>query len=194
MLTKLLRVPFSRLVEPIGRVLAAAGISANFLTVVGAVVVAAGAAIVALGRPVLGGWVLLVGSGFDFLDGAVAKSAGRPSRLGAFLDSTLDRLADGIVLAAVAWYLATRSSLGMTLALASMVLGFLVSYIRARGEGLGVSCDVGLAERAERTILVGAGLVIPSFLISALAILTALSLVTVIQRFVHVYSKLSERS
>lgn len=194
MLSKFLRVPVGRLIQPVGRALASMGISANFLTVMGAVIVWVGAAFVALGRPVVGGMILLGGSSFDFLDGAVAKATGSGSRLGAFLDSTVDRFTDGVVLVAVAWYLVGRTGLGLALALASLVLGFLISYIRARGEGLGVSCHVGIAERAERTILIGAGLVIPPFLIASLAILAAVSLFTALQRFVHVYSQLREAS
>lgn len=202
MLSKLLRSTIARVVLPVGRALDAAGISANFLTVLGFLVVAGACVFVARGRLFLGGWVLLGGAVFDLLDGAVAKAAGSPTKAGAFLDSTLDRLSDGLVSAAVAWQFvsplfpgapvallaAGAPQRGFALALASLILGFLISYIRARAESLGFECAVGIVERSERVIIVAVGLLF-GVLVPALAVLVALSFVTVVQRFVHVWKQ-----
>lgn len=203
MLSKLLRSTIARVVLPVGRALDAAGISANFLTVLGFLVVAGACVFVARGRLFLGGWVLLGGAVFDLLDGAVAKAAGSPTKAGAFLDSTLDRLSDGLVSAAVAWQFVTwpfggsqaalvavdpYQTAGFALAIASLILGFLISYIRARAESLGFECTVGIVERSERVIIVAVGLLF-GVLVPALAVLVALSFVTVVQRFVHVWKQ-----
>lgn len=184
MLGRLFRGVITKLLLPVGRGLGAAGISPNFLTVVGILIMGFGAAVVASGRTFAGGWVLVGGAIFDTLDGIVAKATGKGSRLGAFLDSVTDRVADGMVMSAVAWHL-RDSPLGLSLALAGLVLSYLVSYLKARAEGLGLECNVGIAERAERFVIVAAGLVF-GVLIPALGVLVALSFVTVVQRFAHV--------
>lgn len=188
MLRKWLRDPINPIVVPLATALGRTGISPNALTVIGMVLTIAGAGLVAAGKPVGGGWVLVLGGTFDLLDGAVAKATKRETPLGAFIDSTTDRISDGAVLAAVAWHLRFTSAIGLALALAALVLGFLVSYIRARAEGSGFTGDVGVAERAERVILVAGGLIF-QILTPALALLVALSLVTAVQRFLHVYAQ-----
>lgn len=188
MLGKLVRGRLDAIVVPLARALARSGLTANMLTVAALPVVAASAWLVASGRLFLGGWVHVAGSLFDLLDGAVAKVTGTKSRWGGFIDSTTDRLADGLMLGAIAWHLAwgTGSRLGVLLALSALVLGYLTSYIRARAEGLGFTCEVGVAERPERVVIVGAALVF-GIVVPALALLTVLSLITVVQRLVHVH-------
>lgn len=208
MLNKLVRGHVQRITLPLGRTLGRAGISADALTVAALPVVALGALLAAQGRLLAGGIVLVLGGVFDLFDGAVARATGSESRRGAFLDSTVDRLSDGMIFSAVAWHLAhprfagTGPGLsvvlaphwpGVALALACLVLGFLTSYIRARAESLGFECNVGIAERAERVFIVAAGLIL-GFLVPALALLSALSLVTVGQRFVHVYRQAGQKS
>jgi phosphatidylglycerophosphate synthase len=131
----------------------------------------------------------MVGGLFDTLDGAVAKSMGTKSLAGAFLDSTLDRVSDGMLFAALAWYEAVDGTrIGLALALATGLLAFLTSYIRAKAESLDLTCDVGLVERWLRLALVGVGLAF-HVLLPALGLLLVLSFVTVWQRLVHVFRK-----
>jgi CDP-diacylglycerol--glycerol-3-phosphate 3-phosphatidyltransferase len=139
-----------------------AGLSPTFFNLAGAAFgVAAGAAF-AVGMPVLGGWAVFLGGAADVFDGRIARSRGIDSPRGAFLDSTLDRFAEVGVFAGLAIYFHAMPVLAMTVALA---LGgsLLVSYTRARGESQGVTCTVGVMQRAERLLLIGfAGLLDPA--------------------------------
>lgn len=196
MLDRLLREPLTRLALPLARGVTKAGISANTLTVLGTAVVAGAALLIVDARLQLAGWILLAGIVFDILDGLVARAARREDsdaerrkqKVGAFLDSTTDRLSDGLIFSALAWHFSKRSSLGLALALSAGVLAFLTSYIRARAEGLGLECKVGIAARPERMTLIIAGLIL-GLMVHALGVLVALSFVTVIQRFAHVWSQ-----
>jgi CDP-diacylglycerol--glycerol-3-phosphate 3-phosphatidyltransferase len=170
---------------PIGRSIGKTGVSPNFVTVLGTVLVGIGCFFVIRGQPALGAWILVAGGAADLIDGAIAKSMKAETKKGAFLDSTTDRLSDGVVFATVVW-ISVGEPLGLALALVAMVLGFLVSYIKARAEALGFSADVGIAERAERVGLIAVGLIL-NILIPMLILLVAISLLTVVQRFVHVY-------
>jgi CDP-diacylglycerol--glycerol-3-phosphate 3-phosphatidyltransferase len=142
----------------------------------------------------LGGIAFIVGSVCDTLDGRYSRMSGKGSPFGAFLDSTLDRMEEGIVLAAVAKYF---SSQGEDLAVAAVVVAVLaslmVSYTRARAEALGVECKVGIADRAVRVVILSAGLVFFSLdlLAPAVYVLAALSTVTVFQRIWHVRKELT---
>ena len=131
---------------------------------------------------------MLVVAPIDALDGALARALGKQSRFGAFLDSTLDRMADAVlILGLTAYYLQQGASLAVTLLLISLVAAMLVSYVRARAEALGFSCKVGLLTRMERILLIGvlSGLGLPLVMIWAL---TVLSVFTVFQRIVHIYT------
>ena len=128
---------------------------------------------------------------FDMVDGAVARAGGRGSRFGAVLDSSCDRVADAAVFGALAWYFARHDQPALLLAsLLCLVLGSLTSYIKARAEGAGFTCNVGIAERSERLIvvLVGTGLSdfpglhVPYVQAIALWLLVAASTITVGQR------------
>jgi CDP-diacylglycerol--glycerol-3-phosphate 3-phosphatidyltransferase len=189
MMAHKLRVQFDRVTLPVGRILGTAGMTANGLTVAGTFVSGAACLLVATGRPVAGAWVLLAGSLFDSLDGAVARGMGTKSLAGSFLDSTLDRVSDGMLFAALAWSQAMAGSrLGLALALATGLLAFLTSYIRAKAESLGLTCNVGIAERWLRLLILGVGLAF-HLVLPALGLLFVLSLVTVAQRFSHVFRK-----
>lgn len=180
-----LRGPIDRIALPVGGILGRIGISPNVITVFGTVIIATGCLLIIQGERVIGSLVLIGGSLFDLIDGAIAKASKVQTKMGAFLDSTTDRLSDGLLFAAIVW-IQVDSRLGLALALAAMVLGFMVSYIRARAESLGFTCEVGIAERAERVTLIVVGLIF-NILIPMLVLLVALLVVTVIQRFVHVY-------
>ena len=142
----------------------------------------------------LGGIAFIVGSVCDTLDGRYARVSGKGSPFGAFLDSTLDRVEEGVVLAAVA---ANFSQAGNDFAVAAVVIAVLaslmVSYTRARAEALGVECKVGIADRAVRVVILSAGIVladIGNVLEIAVYVLAALALVTVGQRIWHVRGQL----
>jgi CDP-diacylglycerol--glycerol-3-phosphate 3-phosphatidyltransferase len=138
--------------------------------------------------------VVAIVAGFaDALDGALAKAKGTTSRWGAFLDSTTDRLSDALYFAPIAWLYGVAPDVAgrqdrwtAGLALAALVLSFLVSYSKARAESLGYDCNVGFAERAERLIVIIAALILDVVLIGV-ALLTLAGLVTFLQRMIHVH-------
>lgn len=176
---------------PVGRALGAVGITANGVTVIGVLLALPAAWGFAVGRFQLAFWFLLGSSLCDMLDGAVARArGGSGTRFGAALDSTLDRYGEGVVFGGVLLGLVTRDApvwLIWTAMLAG-VASFLVSYVRARAEGLGLSCEVGILERPERMIL----LLVLALLgdraaIWILPILAVLAHVTFGQRLVHVW-------
>jgi CDP-diacylglycerol---glycerol-3-phosphate 3-phosphatidyltransferase len=187
---------FAKAVGPLGARLARAGVTPDVITIIGTV----GAVTSALVFFTRGAWftgTLLVW-GFvmlDLVDGAVARAGGRASKFGAVLDSSCDRIADAAVFGSLAWYFARHDQRWMLLAaLLCLVLGSLTSYIRARAEGVGLTATVGIAERADRLIivLVGTGLTgkpfgVPYVQAVALWLLVAASTITVFQRFVTVY-------
>lgn len=182
--------------SPVGRALAAGGIGPNVVTLFGLAVQAVVAYFIVEGRLVLAGFIAIVAAFSDAIDGAVAKALGRTSPFGALLDSTSDRLSDALFFLPVAWLYGVSPEPDQygdewvaALALAALVISFLVSYVKARAEGLGYECNVGIMERAERLILVIVGLVFNAILPAVLAILAVLSLVTVIQRLVHVHAQ-----
>ena len=147
----------------------------------------------------LAGIAFIVGSVMDTLDGHYSRMSGKGTPFGAFLDSTLDRIEEGIVLTAVAAYFADR---GDSLAVAAVVVGvvasLMVSYTRARAEALGVECKVGIATRAVRVVILSAGLVFArgaslgdfQLLEASVYVLAGLSVFTVLQRIVHVRRQL----
>jgi CDP-diacylglycerol--glycerol-3-phosphate 3-phosphatidyltransferase len=148
----------------------------------------------------LGGVAFIVGSVMDTLDGRYSRMSGKGTPFGAFLDSTLDRTEEGIVLTAVAAYFASHANDGAVAAVVVAVLAsLLVSYTRARAEALGVECKVGIATRPVRVVILSIGLVfargasLGSFqlLEPAVYVLAALSAITVAQRIFHVRAALA---
>ncbi len=148
----------------------------------------------------LAGIAFIVGSIMDTLDGRYSRMSGKGTPFGAFLDSTLDRLEEGIVLTAVAAYFASRHDEVAVAAVVASVLGSLmVSYTRARAEALGVACKVGLATRPVRVVIISVGLVLAKgaslghfqLLAPAVYVLAALTVLTTVQRIVHVRSQLN---
>jgi CDP-diacylglycerol--glycerol-3-phosphate 3-phosphatidyltransferase len=151
----------------------------------------------------LAGVAFIVGSVMDTLDGRYSRMSGKGTQFGAFLDSTLDRLEEGIVLTAVAAYFASRHDQVAVAAVVVAVLGSLmVSYTRARAEALGVACTVGLATRPVRVVILSAGLVFAKgatlghfeLLAPSVYVLAALTVVTMIQRIAYVRRQLNARS
>jgi CDP-diacylglycerol--glycerol-3-phosphate 3-phosphatidyltransferase len=143
----------------------------------------------------LGGIAFIAGSVCDTMDGRYSRMSGKGSPFGAFLDSTLDRMEEGIVLAAVAYHFSRQ---GDDFAVAAVVIAVLaslmVSYTRARAEALGVECKVGIADRSVRVVILSAGLVfaeILDLLAPAVYVLAVLSVITVVQRIWHVRGELT---
>jgi CDP-diacylglycerol---glycerol-3-phosphate 3-phosphatidyltransferase len=195
----LLRAPIAKAITPLGRSLANAGVSPDMVTVAGTV----GATVAALicyprGEFFVGTLFIWAFVMFDMVDGAVARAGGRGSRFGAVLDSSCDRVADAAVFGALAWWFARHDQPALLLAcLLCLVLGSLTSYIKARAEGAGFTCNVGIAERSERLIvvLVGTGLSdfpglhVPYVQAIALWLLVAASAITVGQRIATVWQQ-----
>ena len=200
MLNVLARARISQLLDPVGARLARTGLSPDAVTVIGTTgAVAAALVFFPRGWFFVGTLVIWFFVMFDMLDGAVARARGTTSRWGAFLDSTLDRVADAAVFGGLAWWFAGAgdSPALLVATLLCLVLGNLTSYIKARAEGLGMTCNVGLAERSERLIiiLVGtglAGLGVPYALAVALWLLVAAAGITVAQRLVEVRRQAAE--
>jgi len=193
MLNVLARVHVNRVTEPFGRWLVARGITPDAVTVTGTLgSVAAALWFLPRGELFIGTLVVTVFVLFDLVDGAMARAKGKGTPFGAVLDSTCDRIADGALFAALTWWalgVGQARVLGVA-ALICLVAGQLVSYIKARAEGVGLTVVGGLVERAERLILalVGtglAGLGVPYALDVALWVLAAASLWTVGQRLVE---------
>lgn len=158
----------------------------NTITVTGFLVTAV-AGVILSGDLLLGGVMVLAGGFFDILDGVVARANGTSSRFGAFLDSVLDRYSDAFILLGIGWNLFHRSNLtGVVLCLGTLVGAFLISYSRARAEGIGEDCRNGLLERPERVILISFG-AITGFIVPVLWVLVIFTHFTVLQRVYHVW-------
>jgi CDP-diacylglycerol--glycerol-3-phosphate 3-phosphatidyltransferase len=171
----------------------------NAISLTGFVLNLAAAALIVGRLFFLAGVAFIIGSIMDTLDGRYSRMSGKGTPFGAFLDSTLDRLEEGIVLIAVGAYFASRHDEVAVAAVVAAVLGSLmVSYTRARAEALGLECKVGLATRPVRVVILSAGLVFAKgaslghfeLLAPAVYVLAGLTLLTTIQRIVHVRSQL----
>jgi phosphatidylglycerophosphate synthase len=189
------RPQINKVVEPIARKMVAVGITPDALTVVGTLGVSAGAlAFYPRGKFFVGTLVITAFVFSDLMDGAVARVRGTSGPWGAFLDSTLDRVGDGAVFGALAlWYAGDGNSTTLcAVALYDLVAGVVTSYAKARAESLGMTCNVGIAERSERliAILVLTGLSglfdVPVLRAIALWGLAGATTITVVQRIVEV--------
>jgi len=191
---------WDRGMKPVGGFVGRSGITPNQITMLGVVVQGVASYLIVVDRLVGAGFVLLAAALLDTVDGAVAKARGLTTKFGAFLDSTMDRLSDALVFLPIAWlYLADPTPARAdqqwvaALALVTLVLSLLVSYAKARAEGLGFDCNVGLIERAERLIIMILALVFNALLPAALVVLALASLVTLVQRIAHVYKQAGAR-
>jgi len=184
-----------RITTPIVGILSKSGITPNTLTLTNLALNIAAAYVIATGHFLLGG-ALILGSGlFDLLDGALARFSKQTTRFGAVLDSTVDRISEAATLCGLLiWYVPQEgATLEIVLILVVLVGSFLVSYIRARAEGLGWQCQIGLFTRAERVIVLAIGLLVSGVSIHsvfvALCVLAVFSFVTVVQRLVHLWKQ-----
>lgn len=181
--------------EAMVRPLARLGVQPNTVTTIGFMLSLVAAATVWQGFWPWAAILVLVASAFDMLDGALARVSDRGTTFGAFFDSTLDRLSEAaICLGLIGYFLSTSDNLTV-LGTAIMLVGSqMVSYTRARAEGLGLSCSVGWFQRPERVIALGFALLFPVDLLIVLKIviwlLAVLTLLTTLQRIVHVWYQL----
>lgn len=192
MLNQRIRSGWDRFMKPIGRSLARSGVSPDVVTVIGVVLQVIASVLILDGRLLVAGLVATAAGLADVADGAVAKARGRAGRWGAFLDSTTDRLSDALMFGSIAWLYGVNPDIPShdepwvaAVAMGTLVASFLVSYAKARAESLGYECNVGIAERAERLIIVIAGLIL-GIVPVALVVLAILAVVTLIQRIAHV--------
>ena len=193
MLDQKIRGGWDKVMRPIGAGLGRLGLTPNTVTLFGVLVQGVVSWLILDGRLLAAGLVAVLAALSDGFDGAVAKARGMTSRFGAVLDSTTDRLTDALYFLPIAWLYAVDPDIAErdepwvgAVALVALVFSFLISYVRARAEAMGFDAKVGIAERAERIILLVAGLILDQVPI-ALAILTVLTVITFFQRIVHVY-------
>lgn len=194
-----LRRGFEASLTPIVERLIAARVSPNHITTVGTLVLLGSGVAYGWAVPRIGGALLLLSGVFDMLDGRVARGSGGTTRFGAFYDSTLDRVGESALLGGIVVFFMNGGVpvqwevVAVVLALTALAAGLCVSYARARAEGLGLDCKVGLAQRAERilglgvpTLFFGAG---PNgyLLLGIVAALAGINSLTVYQRIAHVY-------
>ena len=172
----------------IARWIESTGLTPNMLTLIGFALTAAVAAVLASGQLFLGGWLLIAAALFDTLDGAVARISGKTTRFGAFLDSVMDRYSEAVTLLAIAAYYLTQPEpqLPVMLVFFAMAGSLMVSYARARAEGLGIECKEGFFQRTERIVVLIVGLIF-GWLLPVLWILAIGTNLTAIQRIVDVY-------
>ena len=196
---KVLERAFYAVVDPAINGLVRSGVSPNAITTVGASVVVASAVAFGMGSIRLGGFLLLLSGVVDTLDGAVARRTDTSSKFGAFYDSTLDRIGDGATFIGLGIYFMNAPDIAyrnaaVAICMVAIMASLVVSYTRARAEGLGLECRVGIAQRAERIVAVGGAALIVGqgyrglVLSSIIAVLSVLSIITIAQRILHIYS------
>ncbi|WP_029522952.1 CDP-alcohol phosphatidyltransferase family protein [Persephonella sp. KM09-Lau-8] len=174
-------------ISPIIELFYKIGISPNFLTITGLILIIAGSYFLAVQNFIVAGILLTLGNICDALDGALARRFNQTSRFGAFLDSVIDRLSDAFPLMAIV-YIFRNDDILLGISLVAIVFSFLVSYTRARAEGLGIECKVGFFERPERSII----LIVSVFLsrVDIGIILIAIgAVITSLQRIYCMYQK-----
>ena len=186
-------VRLERLLRPVAQVLATSDISPNHVTVAGLVVNVVAAWLITRDVYFLAGALYLLGGGLDVLDGMLARATNRVSAVGAYLDSTLDRISEGAVFAAIAYVFAREGqAVDGGVVLLALLGSLLVSYTRARAEALNVACKIGIATRPERVVLIALGLM-TGWLAPMVYLLAALTGVTVAQRIRATVASLSGR-
>ena len=194
------KVGFRGAVQPLALALARAGVQANWLTYLGFALNVVVAVLVARGWLAVGGAVFLIVNALDFLDGAVARAAGTAGAFGAFLDSVLDRYSEAVVFVGlIVWYSREDDTMAVIVTALALAGSFMVSYCRARAEGLGLDCEVGLLQRPERIVVLGIGLMLaeiaaPIALVGVLFVLAIMTNVTAAQRMRHVARLFRERA
>src|SRR5439155_11308149 len=195
---------YLRVIDPVANWLVRRGVHPNTITAIGTACSVTGGVIYGTGHISVGGFFLGLTALFDVLDGTVARRSNKSSTFGAFLDSTLDRVADGALLAGLAVFYALNDKHHnvwmVVVCLAGLIGSFMTSYIRARAEALGLDAKVGMVQRPERFVLLSApqalfGLAFSGWVLGAIIVfLTVTAWITVVQRIHFVYSQTRERA
>jgi len=193
-LSELRRIAARWITEPLNTVLVKSRLKPNNLTWIALTISVIAAAAIATNQLLIGGFLVLLSGLFDILDGALARLTNQATRFGALLDSTFDRISDAIVLLGfLVLYIRSGGYIEIVLIFLALVGALLTSYIRARAEGIGVNCPVGLFTRTERVIILALGLLLNPLckfsILIALVILIVLGFVTVGQRLVYVWQQ-----
>ncbi|MFC2042129.1 CDP-alcohol phosphatidyltransferase family protein [Chloroflexota bacterium] len=179
--------------QPAAKLLAKTPVTPDSLTWFGFLLSLLAGVLIITGNLFVAGFVVLIAGFFDMLDGALARLINRTTRFGAVLDSTLDRIAEAVILLSLlVLYAQEQSVLGSLLVGITLLGSFLVSYVRARAEALGIECKAGLFTRPERVIILALGLLLSRIdyaLIITLAVIAALSFFTAIQRLIYAWQR-----
>lgn len=202
-LWNVIKAGYVKLIEPAADFLVRRRVSPNVITTFGTLCTVVGGVVYASGHIRTAGWIVGLTALFDVLDGTVARRTGTTSVFGAFYDSTLDRVADGIVLAGIGYFYASSVIYGNMYMVAICFLGmigtFLVSYTRARAEALGIDAKVGVMQRPERVVLLSApqaffGLALNGWVLMSIMVLLAVTAwITAVQRIIFVYKATSKK-
>ena len=182
--------------RPVAQLLARTSISPTAVTCFGFLVAMGAAALIITGHLFVAGLLVVIAGFFDILDGALARYTERATRFGAILDSVLDRFSEALLLLCILiLYSGEQFVPGIIITSVALIGSFLVSYIRARAEAVGLECEVGLFTRAERVVVLVLGLLLSQIdyaLVIALAVIAVFSFVTVVQRLVHVWQQVKD--
>jgi CDP-diacylglycerol--glycerol-3-phosphate 3-phosphatidyltransferase len=193
-LAELRRIAARGITEPLKTAMVKSRLKPNTLTWIALAISIIAAGAIAINQLLIGGLLVLLSGLFDILDGALARLTNQATRFGAVLDSTFDRISDAIVfLGLLVLYIRIEGSIEIVLIFLALIGALLTSYIRARAEGIGINCPVGLFTRTERVIILALGLLLSPLcefsILIALVILIVLGLVTVGQRLVYVWQQ-----
>ena len=191
------RIQVERLIRqilgPVTQFLVRFQISPNAVSVTGFLVTIVAVGLFVGGAPVAAGLIFLLGSLLDVLDGELARASNRATPFGAVIDSLLDRISEGALLIAIAWYFADHGEVaGVIITVAGLLGSVCTSYVRARAEAVGITCTVGWITRPERIIILTLGMIFGQ-LFAAIVILCVLATLTVIQRTAHVHRMVREQ-
>ena len=175
------------------------GFSPNGVTILGLMVAGLAAAVISFGYLWVGGIVMLAGACLDLVDGSLARRKGLISDFGALLDSVLDRLQEAIILLGLLiYFLRDSNDVGIVLVYTTFVSSVMVSYLRARSEGLGIECKTGLMTRPERVVIMSGGIIASAWieegLFVCMAVISVLGLMTVAQRLIHSFRMFRRKS
>jgi CDP-diacylglycerol--glycerol-3-phosphate 3-phosphatidyltransferase len=193
-LAELRRMAARRITEPLNAILVKSRLKPNTLTWCALAISIIAAVTIATNHPIIGGFLVLLSGLFDILDGALARLTNQATRFGALLDSTFDRISDAVLLLGLlALYIKGGGTIEIVLIFLALIVSLLTSYVRARAEGLGINCPIGLFTRTERVIILALGLLLsPLYKFSifiALLLLVVFGFVTVVQRLVYVWQQ-----
>jgi len=198
-----IKAGYLRLVDPVADFLIRMRVNPNAITTFGTICTLIGGVVYATGHIRTAGWIVGLTALFDVLDGTVARRTGTSTVFGAFYDSTLDRVADGAVLAGLAFFYASHAIYHNLYMVAVCLIGiigtFLVSYTRARAEALGIDAKVGVMQRPERVVLLSApqaffGLALHGWVLMTIIVLLAVTAwITAVQRILFVHKATSKK-